>query len=117
MVSALIDIFNMVLAVTAGLGVVLWACLLWRSQSGRRMFMSDTNREDKGGSRWSFTPPAAFPDNATCRVRRSKLDDSVDCLSAWAWRCSHALQVEDGYLCRHPKNLEFLARMAADRQK
>jgi len=73
------------------------------------MFMSDTNTINKISGRWAFNPPRVFPDARTCRVRRNKLDESVDCLNPWSWRCPHALQVEGGYSCRHPKKDELLA--------
>lgn len=57
--------------------------------------------------------PEAFPDAATCKVRRSRFGEFYDCLSVWAWRCRHALYVRKGYLCRHPRILEILARAHA----
>lgn len=57
--------------------------------------------------------PEAFPDVATCKVRRSQLGEFADCFSVWAWRCRHALYVRKGYLCRHPGILAILARAQA----
>ncbi len=70
--------------------------------------MLGTKKNEKPGKRWLFNPPVTFPDSASCRVKRSNLDESFDCLNPWAWRCPHALQVADGYLCRHPANRELL---------
>jgi hypothetical protein len=112
MARTLYEMVGMALAVMLGLGVVFWASLFYWSRSAKGIFMSETN-SNKGGDRWSFTPPATFPDPATCRVKCSKLDDNVDCLNAWAWCCPHALQVEQGYLCRHPEKFDLLARTEA----
>ena len=84
--------------------------------TGRNNYMTNTSKSGKGDSRWSFTPPTDFPDPATCQVRRSQVGENVDCLNAWAWRCPHALQAADGYLCGYSKNVELLGRSAADQR-
>ena len=58
-----------------------------------------------------FSPPAAFPDPATCRVKPAGFGDYMDCLSQWGWRCPFSLQFGNGCLCRHPLKNEILARL------
>ena len=55
------------------------------------------------------SPPAEFPDPATCRVKPAGFGAYMDCLSTWGWRCPFSLQFGDSYLCRHPLKEKILA--------
>ena len=57
------------------------------------------------------------PDLITCRARSSGFGDYVDCLSAAAYHCIHALKFGDGYLCFHPERDATVARTEANRRQ
>ena len=57
------------------------------------------------------------PDLSTCSARASGFGDYVDCLSAAAYHCVHALKFGDCYLCFHPERDATVARTEASRRQ
>ena len=57
-----------------------------------------------------FSPPATFPDPATCRVKAAGFGDYMDCLNKWGVHCPFSLHFADSYLCRHPLKQAILER-------
>lgn len=50
-------------------------------------------------------PPNTFPDDATCRIRASVFEGSIECVSQWRAFCPHHLSLESTHFCQHPMML------------
>jgi len=50
------------------------------------------------------------PDTAKCRAKKAGFGGYVDCLAEQSQNCSYALPFANGFLCRHPENLQIALR-------
>ena len=50
------------------------------------------------------------PNSPDCRAKKAGFGDYVDCLVESSRACSFALPFANGFLCRHPNNLQIAAR-------
>ena len=79
--------------------------------------MSGAHIPNKDRSRPEPKPARTFPDVAICRAKPSGFGDYADCLVDDPRSCRYALSFGDGYLCRHPKRAEIVARTEAKQHK
>jgi len=51
--------------------------------------------------------PKQFPDQKTCRVKRSDFAEIYDCFNWWSFNCPSQLHFGGRKLCRHPNVQEI----------
>ena len=72
---------------------------------------TEVNFEEQG--RLRDLVPKAFPDPATCCVKKAGVEDFFECLSFWSGFCPHVLIVDFGarkHFCNHQTKPEIYSR-------